>query len=295
MTLTNEQFKARVAEIFADGEPITDTKFSELSHAITQLKQPTTGGGGDLTVKIAEKYKNKNSGLETRLQTTVTKTDTGQTLEIGVGPWHNILLREVYGWFPKAKSLAANSNKNYLMPEEHIVSTGPTIMNYIKTTPTYQIIPTSIMAWRSLLNGTRVIYAINWNQATTIDVYDLKKETKNTYHTNTLNGLLPEELRTEGLLDNYSNFVHSTVWDVGRLTATNENTFTVERVNTDTGESVKCIYKFSITEHSSGVKVNEEGKFQIGQILNITSATFIEEYVDPTNRNTLKRRIINMR
>ena len=293
MTLTNEQFKARVAEIFADGEPITDTKFSELSDAITQLEQPTTGGGGDLTVKIAEKYKDLNSGLETRLQTTVTKTGTGQTLEMGVGPWFNILLREIYGNFPKAKDLATTSNTNYLMPEEYIVSTGPTTSDYY--TPDYKLIPTSRMAWRSWLNGTRIVYAINWNKATTINVYDLKKETKNTYNTDTLNGQLPAELKTEGLLDNYGNFVYSTAWDVGRFTASNGNTFTVERVNTNTGESVKCVYQFSITEHSSGVKFNEEGKFQIGQILNITRATFTEEYVDPTNQNTLKRRITTVR
>ena len=293
MTLTNEQFKARVAEIFADGEPITDTKFSELSDAITQLEQPTTGGGGDLTVKIAEKYKDLNSGLETRLQTTVTKTGTGQTLEMGVGPWFNILLREIYGNFPKAKDLATTSNTNYLMPEEYIASTGPTTSDYY--TPDYKLIPTSRMAWRSWLNGTRIVYAINWNKATTINVYDLKKETKNTYSTDTLNGQLPAELKTEGLLDNYGNFVYSTAWDVGRFTASNGNTFTVERVNTNTGESVKCVYQFSITEHSSGVKFNEEGKFQIGQILNITRATFTEEYVDPTNQNTLKRRITTVR
>ena len=293
MTLTNEQFKARVAEIFADGAPITDTKFSELSDAITQLEQPTTGGGGDLTVKIAEKYKDLNSGLETRLQTTVTKTGTGQTLEMGVGPWFNILLREIYGNFPKAKDLATTSNTNYLMPEEYILSTGPTTSDYY--TPDYKLIPTSRMAWRSWLNGTRIVYAINWNKATTINVYDLKKETKNTYNTDTLNGQLPAELKTEGLLDNYGNFVYSTAWDVGRFTASNGNTFTVERVNTNTGESVKCVYQFSITEHSSGVKFNEEGKFQIGQILNITRATFTEEYVDPTNQNTLKRRITTVR
>lgn len=293
MTLTNEQFKARVADIFADGAPITDTKFSELSDAITQLEQPTTGGGGDLTVKIAEKYKDLNSGLETRLQTTVTKTGTGQTLEMGVGPWFNILLREIYGNFPKAKDLATTSNTNYLMPEEYIVSTGPTTSDYY--TPDYKLIPTSRMAWRSWLNGTRIVYAINWNKATTINVYDLKKETKNTYSTDTLNGQLPAELKTEGLLDNYGNFVYSTAWDVGRFTASNGNTFTVERVNTNTGESVKCVYQFSITEHSSGVKFNEEGKFQIGQILNITRATFTEEYVDPTNQNTLKRRITTVR
>ena len=293
MTLTNEQFKARVADIFADGAQITDTKFSELSDAITQLEQPTTGGGGDLTVKIAEKYKDLNSGLETRLQTTVTKTGTGQTLEMGVGPWFNILLREIYGNFPKAKDLATTSNTNYLMPEEYIISTGPTTGDYY--TPDYKLIPTSRMAWRSWLNGTRIVYAINWNKATTINVYDLKKETKNTYNTDTLNGQLPAELKTEGLLDNYGNFVYSTAWDVGRFTASNGNTFTVERVNTNTGESVKCVYQFSITEHSSGVKFNEEGKFQIGQILNITRATFTEEYVDPTNQNTLKRRIITMR
>ena len=293
MTLTNEQFKARVADIFADGAPITDTKFSELSDAITQLEQPTTGGGGDLTVKIAEKYKDLNSGLETRLQTTVTKTGTGQTLEMGVGPWFNILLREIYGNFPKAKDLATTSNTNYLMPEEYILSTGPTTSDYY--TPDYKLIPTSRMAWRSWLNGTRIVYAINWNKATTINVYDLKKETKNTYNTDTLNGQLPAELKTEGLLDNYGNFVYSTAWDVGRFTASNGNTFTVERVNTNTGESVKCVYQFSITEHSSGVKFNEEGKFQIGQILNITRATFTEEYVDPTNQNTLKRRITTVR
>ena len=293
MTLTNEQFKARVADIFADGAPITDTKFSELSDAITQLEQPTTGGGGDLTVKIAEKYKDLNSGLETRLQTTVTKTGTGQTLEMGVGPWFNILLREIYGNFPKAKDLATTSNTNYLMPEEYIISTGPTTSDYY--TPDYKLIPTSRMAWRSWLNGTRIVYAINWNKATTINVYDLKKETKNTYSTDTLNGQLPAELKTEGLLDNYGNFVYSTAWDVGRFTASNGNTFTVERVNTNTGESVKCVYQFSITEHSSGVKFNEEGKFQIGQILNITRATFTEEYVDPTNQNTLKRRITTVR
>ena len=293
MTLTNEQFKARVADIFADGAPITDTKFSELSDAITQLEQPTTGGGGDLTVKIAEKYKDLNSGLETRLQTTVTKTGTGQTLEMGVGPWFNILLREIYGNFPKAKDLATTSNTNYLMPEEYIISTGPTTGDYY--TPDYKLIPTSRMAWRSWLNGTRIVYAINWNKATTINVYDLKKETKNTYNTDTLNGQLPAELKTEGLLDNYGNFVYSTAWDVGRFTASNGNTFTVERVNTNTGESVKCVYQFSITEHSSGVKFNEEGKFQIGQILNITRATFTEEYVDPTNQNTLKRRITTVR
>ena len=293
MTLTNEQFKARVAEIFADGAPITDTKFSELSDAITQLEQPTTGGGGDLTVKIAEKYKDLNSGLETRLQTTVRKTATGQTLEMGVGPWFNILLREIYGNFPKAKDLATTSNTNYLMPEEYIISTGPTTSDYY--TPDYKLIPTSRMAWRSWLNGTRIVYAINWNKATTINVYDLKKETKNTYNTDTLNGQLPAELKTEGLLDNYGNFVYSTAWDVGRFTASNGNTFTVERVNTNTGESVKCVYQFSITEHSSGVKFNEEGKFQIGQILNITRATFTEEYVDPTNQNTLKRRITTVR
>ena len=293
MTLTNEQFKARVADIFADGAPITDTKFSELSDAITQLEQPTTGGGGDLTVKIAEKYKDLNSGLETRLQTTVTKTGTGQTLEMGVGPWFNILLREIYGNFPKAKDLATTSNTNYLMPEEYIISTGPTTSDYY--TPDYKLIPTSRMAWRSWLNGTRIVYAINWNKATTINVYDLKKETKNTYNTDTLNGQLPAELKTEGLLDNYGNFVYSTAWDVGRFTASNGNTFTVERVNTNTGESVKCVYQFSITEHSSGVKFNEEGKFQIGQILNITRATFTEEYVDPTNQNTLKRRITTVR
>ena len=293
MTLTNEQFKARVADIFADGAPITDTKFSELSDAITQLEQPTTGGGGDLTVKIAEKYKDLNSGLETRLQTTVTKTGTGQTLEMGVGPWFNILLREIYGNFPKAKDLATTSNTNYLMPEEYIISTGPTTGDYY--TPDYKLIPTSRMAWRSWLNGTRIVYAINWNKATTINVYDLKKETKNTYNTDTLNGQLPAELKTEGLLDNYGNFVYSTAWDVGRFTASNGNTFTVERVNTNTGESVKCVYQFSITEHSSGVKFNEEGKFQIGQIFNITRATFTEEYVDPTNQNTLKRRITTVR
>lgn len=295
MTLTNEEFKTRVAEIFADGAPITDTKFSELSDAITQLEQPTTGGGGDLTVKIAEKYKDLNSGIETRLQTTVTKTDTGQTLEIGVGPWYNIVFREFYGWFPKANDLAERSDTSYVMPEEYIVSLGPTTKGYSILEPKYKTIPTSSMAWRSWLNGTRTIYAINWNKSTTIDVYDLKKETKNTYSTDTLNKQLPEELRTEGLLANYGNFVYSPAWEVGRLTASNGNTFIVERVNTDTGESVKCVYKFSITDHSSGVKFNEEGKFQIGKILNITGATFIEEYVDPTNINKLKRRIINMR
>ena len=294
MTLTNEQFKARVAEIFADGAPITDTKFSELSDAITQIEQPTTGGGGDLTVKIAEKYKDLNSGLETRLQTTVTKTVTGQTLEIGVGPWYNLVLREIYGNFPKARDLVSMAYTTYTMPESYIVSSGPSQGSYYDSVQG-KFIPASQMAWRSWLNGTRVVYAINWNKSTTIDVYDLKKETKNTYSTDTLNGQLPAELKTEGLLNNYGNFVYSTAWDVGRLTASNGNTFTVERVNTDTGESVKCVYKFSITEHSSGVKFNEEGKFQIGQILNITSATFIEEYIDPSNVNKFKRRITTMR
>ena len=153
MTLTNEQFKARVAEIFADGVPITDTKFSELSDAITQIEQPTTGGGGDLTVTIDNsKYTDQNTELDTRLQTTVTKTDTGQTLKIGVGPWYNLLLREIYGNFPKAKTLVLSENTTYTMPESYIVSYGPSQGQYYDSVQG-KFIPASQMAWRIFLTS----------------------------------------------------------------------------------------------------------------------------------------------
>ena len=292
MTLTNEQFKARVAEIFADGAQITDTKFDELSDAITQLEQPTTGGGGDLTVKIAEKYKNLNTELETRLQTTVTKTETGQTLEIGVGPWFNILLREIYGNFPKAQTLVSMANTTYTMPESYIVSSGPSHGSYFDNVQG-KIIKTSKMAWRIFLNGARVVYALNWNKASTVEVFDLGKGTRNLYNLETTNTQLPEELKNEGCLSGFD--VYGDAWEVGRFTESNKNTFIVESVNSVTGESLKAVYQFSITEHSSGVKFNDEGKFKIGYVFNITSATFIEEYINPLNVKTFKRRITTMR
>ena len=291
MTLTNEQFKARVAEIFADGAPITDTKFSELSDAITQIEQPTTGGGGDLTVTIDNsKYTDKNTELDTRLQTTVTKTDTGQTLEIGVGPWYNLVLREIYGNFPNARDLVSMANTTYKMPESYIVSSGPSQGPYYDSVQG-KFIPASPMAWRIFLNGARVIYALNWNKASQVEVFDLGKGTRNLYNLETTNTQLPEELRNDGCLSGFD----ISAWEIGRFTASNRNTFIVESANSLSGESLKAIYEFSITEHSSGVKFNDEGKFKIGYVFTITSATFIEEYIDPSNVKTFKRRITTMR
>lgn len=293
MTLTNEQFKARVAEIFADGAPITDTKFSELSDAITQIEQPTTGGGGDLTVTIDNsKYTDQNTELDTRLQTTVTKTDTGQTLEIGVGPWYNLLLREIYGNFPKARDLVIMANTTYKMPESYIVSSGPSQGPYYDSVRG-KFIQASQMAWRIFLNGARIIYALNWNKASQVEVFDLGKGTRNLYNLETTNTQLPEELRNDGCLSGFD--IGDSAWEIGRFTASNRNTFIVESANSLSGESLKAIYKFSITEHSSGVKFNDEGKFKIGYVFTITSATFIEEYIDPSNTNTFKRRITTMR
>ena len=291
MTLTNEQFKARVAEIFADGAPITDTKFSELSDAITQIEQPTTGGGGDLTVTIDNsKYTDQNTELDTRLQTTVTKTDTGQTLEIGVGPWYNLVLREIYGNFPNARDLVSMANTTYKMPESYIVSSGPSQGPYYDSVQG-KFIPASPMAWRIFLNGARVIYALNWNKASQVEVFDLGKGTRNLYNLETTNTQLPEELRNDGCLSGFD----ISAWEIGRFTASNRNTFIVESANSLSGESLKAIYEFSITEHSSGVKFNDEGKFKIGYVFTITSATFIEEYIDPSNVKTFKRRITTMR
>ena len=292
MTLTNEQFKARVAEIFADGAPITDTKFSELSDAITQLEQPTTGGG-DLTVTSDnKKYKDKNTELDTRLQTTVTKTDTGQTLEIGVGPWFNLLLREIYGNFPKALTLVSMANTTYTMPESYIVSSGPSHGAYYDSV-LGKWIQASPMAWRVFLNGARIIYALNWNKASTVEVFDLGKGTRNLYNLETTNTQLPAELRNEGCLSGFD--ISGDALEIGRFTASNRNTFIVESANPLSGESLKVIYQFSITEHSSGVKFNDEGKFKIGYVFTITRATFIEEYIDPSNVKTFKRRITTMR
>ena len=292
MTLTNEQFKARVAEIFADGAPITDTKFSELSDAITQLEQPTTGGG-DLTVTSdGKKYKDLNTELDTRLQTTVTKTDTGQTLEIGVGPWFNLVLREIYGNFPKARDLVSMAYTTYKMPESYIVSYGPSQGQYYDSV-LGKFIPASTMAWRVLLNGARIIYALNWNKASTVEVYDLGKGTRNLYNLETTNTQLPAELQSEGCLSGFDSYGNA--WEIGRFTESNRNTFIVESANSVSGESLKAIYQFSITEHSSGVKFNDEGKFKIGYVFTITSATFIEEYIDPSNVKTFKRRITRMR
>lgn len=293
MTLTNEQFKARVAEIFADGAPITDTKFSELSDAITQIEQPTTGGGGDLTVTIDNsKYTDQNTELDTRLQTTVTKTDTGQTLEIGVGPWYNLVLREIYGNFPKARDLVRMENTTYKMPESYIVSSGPSQGSYYDSVQG-KFIPASQMAWRIFLNGARIIYALNWNKASKVEVFDLGKGTRNLYNLETTNTQLPEELRNDGCLSGFD--IGDSALEIGRFTASNRNTFIVERANSLSGESLKAIYEFSITEHSSGVKFNDEGKFKIGYVFTITSATFIEEYIDPSNVKTFKRRITTMR
>ena len=292
MTLTNEQFKARVAEIFADGAPITDTKFSELSDAITQIEQPTTGGG-DLTVTSDnKKYKDQNTELYTRLQTTVTKTNTRQTLEIGVGPWHNLLLREIYGNFPKARTLVLSGNTTYTMPESYIVSYGPSQGQYYDSVQG-KFIQSSQMAWRIFLNGARIIYAINWNKASQVEVFDLRKGTSNLYTLETTNTQLPAELQNEGCLSGFD--IGGDAWEIGRFTASNRNTFIVESANSLSGESLKAIYEFSITEHSSGVKFNDEGKFKIGYVFTITSATFIEEYPDPTNIKTFKRRITTMR
>lgn len=292
MTLTNEQFKARVAEIFADGVPITDTKFSELSDAITQLEQPTTGGG-DLTVTSDnKKYKDLNTELDTRLQTTVTKTESGETLEIGVGPWYNLLLREIYGNFPKAKTLVSMAYTTYTMPESYIVSSGPSQGPYYDSVQG-KFIPASNMAWRVFLNGARIIYALNWNKASTAEVFDLGKGTRNLYNLETTNTQLPVELQNEGCLSGF--YIGGSAWEIGRFTASNTNTFIVESVNSLSGESLKAVYQFSITEHSSGVKFNDEGKFKIGYVFTITSATFIEEYLDPSNVKTFKRRITTMR
>ena len=293
MTLTNEQFKTRVAGIFADGAPITDTKFSELSDAITQLEQPTTGGGGDLTVTSDnKKYKDQNTELDTRLQTTVTKTYTGQTLEIGVGPWYNLLLREIYGNFPKAKTLVSMEYTTYTMPESYIVSSGPSQGPYYDSVQG-KFIPASPMAWRVFLNGARIIYALNWNKASTVEVFDLGKGTRNLYNLEKTNTQLPAELQNEGCLSGFD--ISDSTWEIGRFTTSNRNTFIVESANSVSGESLKAIYQFSITEHSSGVKFNDEGKFKIGYVFTITSATFIEEYIDPSNVKKFKRRITTMR
>lgn len=289
MTLTNEQFKARVAEIFADGAPITDTKFSELSDAITQLEQPTTGGG-DLTVTSVNK--DQNTELNTRLQTTVTKTDTGQTLEIGVGPWFNMVLREIHGKFPKAQTLVSMANTMYTMPESYIVSSGPSQGSYYDSVQG-KFIQASQMAWRVFLNGARIIYALNWNKASNVEVFDLGKGTRNQYNLETTNTQLPEELKNEGCLSGFDSY--GDAWEIGRFTESNRSTFIVESVNSISGESLKAVYQFSITEHSSGVKFNDEGKFKIGYVFTITSATFIEEYINPLNRKTFKRRITTMR
>ena len=292
MTLTKEQFKARVAEIFADGAPITDTKFSELSDAITQLEQPTTGGG-DLTVTSDnKKYKDQNTELDTRLQTTVTKTGTGQTLEIGVGPWFNLVLREIYGNFPKALTLVSSEYTTYTMPESYIVSSGPSQGSYYDSVQG-KFIQASPMAWRVLLNGARIIYALNWNKASRVEVFDLGKGTRNLYTLETTNTQLPAELKNEGCLSGFDS--GGGAWEIGRFTASNRNTFIVESANSVSGESLKAIYQFSITEHSSGVKFNDEGKFKIGYVFTITSATFIEEYIDPSNVDKFKRRITKMR
>lgn len=292
MTLTNEQFKARVAEIFADGAPITDKKFDELSDAITQLEQPTTGG--DLTVTSDnKKYKDQNTELDTRLQTTVTKTDTGQTLEIGVGPWHNMLLREIYGNFPKAQTLVSMADTRYTMPESYIVSSGPSQGPYYDSVQG-KFIPASTMAWRAFLNGARIIYALNWNKASTVEVFDLGKGTRNLYNLETTNTQLPAELNNDkGCLSGFD--IYGGAWEIGRFTESNRNTFIVESANSVSGESLKAVYQFSITEHSSGVKFNNDGKFKIGYVFNITSATFIEEYINPLNVKTFKRRITTMR
>ena len=293
MTLTNEEFKTRVAEIFTDGSPITDDKFAALSEAITQLQQPTTGGGGDLTVTIDNrKYTDKNTELDTRLQTTVTKTNTGQALEIGVGPWYNLLLREIYGNFPKARNLASGGYTTYTMPESYIVSSGPSQGQYYDSVQG-KYIKSSPMAWRAFLNGARIIYAINWNKASQVEVFDLGKGTRNLYNLETTNTQLPEELRNDGCLSGFD--IENSAWEIGRFTASNRNTFIVESANSLSGESLKAIYEFSITEHSSGVKFNDEGKFKIGYVFTITSTTFIEEYIDPSNTNTFKRRITKIR
>ena len=292
MALTNEQFKARVAEIFADGAPITDTKFSELSDAITQLEQPTTGGG-DLTVTSdGKKYKDLNTELDTRLQATVTKTEAGETLEIGVGPWFNLVLREIYGNFPKALTLVSMANTTYTMPESYIVSSGPSQGRYYDSEQG-KFIPASPMAWRVFLNGARIIYALNWNKASKVEVSDLGKGTRNLYNLETTNTQLPAELKSEGCLSGFD--IYGGAWEIGRFTESNRNTFIVESVNSVSGESLKAVYQFSITEHSSGVKFNDEGKFKIGYVFTITSATFIEEYIDPSNVSKFKRRITTMR
>lgn len=285
MTLTNEEFKTSVSEIFADGSPITDDKFAALSEAITQLQQPSAGGG-DLTVSVPAEL--SNTGLDTRLHATVTKTETGQNLEIGVGPWYNILLREIYAKFPNPVEFVY-ANTTYKMPEDLIVKYGPLLWGAYYTDTGF--VPGSQMAWRVMLNGSRVIYAVNWDEAVGITVHDLKKQTKNTYPGTSLNGSLPEELKSEGVLTKVTGNIGGDRWNVGRLLASNKNTIVVERADVYTGETIKVLYEYSILTHSSGVAFNEESKFQHGLILKITAATFIEEYIDPENTNTFKRRI----
>ena len=239
-----------------------------------------------------KKYKDLNTELDTRLQTTVTKTDTGQTLEIGVGPWFNLLLREIYGNFPKAKILVSMAYTTYTMPESYIVSSGPSQGPYYDSVQGKSI-PASQMAWRVFLNGARIIYALNWNKASKVEVFDLGKGTRNLYNLETTNTQLPAELKSEGCLSGFD--IYGGAWEIGRFTESNRNTFIVESVNSVSGESLKAVYQFSITEHSSGVKFNDEGKFKIGYVFTITSATFIEEYIDPSNVSKFKRRITTMR
>ena len=122
-------------------------------------------------------------------------------------------------------------------------------------------IPSSQMAWRVFLNGARVIYALNWNKASKVEVFDLGKGTRNLYNLETTNTQLPAELQNEGCLSGFD--IGGGAWEIGMFTASNRNTFIVESANSLSGESLKAIYEFSITEHSSGVKFNDEGKFKL--------------------------------
>lgn len=256
MTITKEEFKKEVTQLFADGKALTDDMFTRLADLVNQLTDsientPKAAGGvkvelvGTSARRIGDKW-------ESMTVDTVTAEDGTTTIRIDAAPWFGTYFREFNFEGPITFGMRAQRVDYY---KDAFISNS--INKFL--TP---------YAIRYMVNGARAIYGID---TTNLDAEKFKQITGDS----TASLILPIESES-GIATINSGQTMTLKKSVGNpkpfdggaseqvLSETNHGTL----VDPDNGE-------WELTYHLDGqAKFDSTNHIEYGQTLVITGAVF---------------------
>lgn len=109
MTLTKEEFKQQVTELFATGKTFTDDMFDRLAELIAQFADsvdaPPAQTGGAVTVELEGQALTAKGTKWENLGVRAEQTENGTKLIFDGGPWFGTYNREYNGKFPAVLAL----------------------------------------------------------------------------------------------------------------------------------------------------------------------------------------------